>query len=185
MILLLRTFFEQTFAAPCIRLPRQDKNVERVLPGKYVRLNKVKFQDSLLRVLREHQADFIDAKVATLSHQAKTDVLHLEDGRALEYDLVIDASGAQSTFTETQGTSKAAFQLAYGEVIRTKPHGMRCGEMRFMDFTPVESSDDVTRFLYAMPLSHDTLFVEETILATRKLTSYDFLKKRLHKRPGK
>jgi lycopene cyclase-like protein len=178
-------FFEQTFAAPCVRLPKRGENVERVLPGKYVRINKTKFQESLLGVLHEQGAKFINSKVTEVSQEADKDILHLEDGSTLEFDLVIDGSGAQSTFTETQGTPKAAFQLAYGELVKTKPHGMRCGEMRFMDFTPIDDSDDVATFLYAMPLSHDTIFVEETILATRKQVSYDFLKERLHQRLSK
>ena len=175
-------FFEQTFAAPCVRIPKKEETLERVLPGKYVRINKTKYQESLLGILHEYGAEFTNAKVTELSHQGDQDTITLEDGKSLNFDLIIDGSGAHSTFTETQGTSKAAFQLAYGEVVKTKPHGMRCGEMRFMDFTPLGDVDDVTTFLYAMPLSHDTLFVEETILATRQLASYEFLKKRLHQR---
>ena len=42
-------------------------------------------------------------------------------------------------------------------------------------------SEGIATFLYAMPLSYDTLFVEETILSWQ-LASFDYLKKRLERR---
>ena len=175
-------FFAQTYAAPCVRLPKEGKIAEKVLKGKYVRIDKTKLQEHFVTVLNKHQATLISGSVEKVSSETEQDTLELESGQKIVCDLVIDASGANSPFTQTKGSSKPAFQLAYGQLPKTQPHGMRCGEMRFMDFSSMGDSEGIATFLYAMPLSHDTLFVEETILATRQLASFDYLKKRLERR---
>ena len=177
-----KSFFAQTYAAPCVRLPKEGKIQERVLAGKYVRIDKTKLQEHFLQILDKNQAVFINGMVEKVIHEKECDHVLLEDGQKITCDLIIDASGTNSPFTQTKGSSKPAFQLAYGQLVKTQPHGMRCGEMRFMDFSPATESEGIATFLYAMPLSHDTLFVEETILATRQLASFDYLKKCLGKR---
>lgn len=177
-----KSFFSQTYAAPCVRLPKEGKIHERILSGKYVRIDKTKLQEHFLQTLNEHQTLFYDGTVEKIVHEEEVDHIHTEDGQKITCDVVIDASGTNSPFTQTKGSSKPAFQLAYGQLIKTQPHGIPCGDMRFMDFSPADDSENIATFLYSMPLSHDTLFVEETILATRKLASFDYLKKRLEKR---
>ena len=177
-----KNFFQQTYAAPCVRLPKSGGASEKVLRGRYARIHKTKLQESYLSALKECRVSFYDTKVLTIEADGAQDTLQLESGQVLTADLVIDASGAQSPFVQKQGKGKEAYQLAYGQTIQTKPHGYRCGEMRFMDFTPLQDNENIATFLYAMPLSHDTLFVEETILATRQQVSFDFLKDRLSKR---
>ena len=39
-----QNFFHQTYAAPCVRLPHKEETVEKVLRGRYVRINKTKLQ---------------------------------------------------------------------------------------------------------------------------------------------
>tara|TARA_B100000683_G_scaffold89686_1_gene88619 strand:- start:12465 stop:13766 length:1302 start_codon:yes stop_codon:yes gene_type:complete len=177
-----KNYFQQTYAAPCVRLSGSGGASERVLRGRYARIHKTKLQESYLSTLKEHAVSFFDTKVSTIESEGKKDHLQLESGQVLTADLVIDASGANSSFVQKQGKGKEAYQLAYGQTIQTKPHGFRCGEMRFMDFTPLQDNENIATFLYAMPLSHDTLFVEETVLATRQQVSFDFLKARLEMR---
>lgn len=175
-------FFEQTYAAPCVRLPRGGKPTEKVLRRRYARIHKTRLQEHLLASLRASGAEFIQETLAAVEPGPETDRLVFESGRTLEASLVIDASGARSPFVNRHNNEKNAFQLAYGQTIQTKPHGFKCGEMRFMDFSGTSEDQAVPTFLYAMPLSHNQLFVEETVLATRQQVSFDYLKNKLNHR---
>jgi lycopene cyclase-like protein len=103
--------------------------------------------------------------------------------------LVVDASGAGSTFVEREPGPKPAYQVAWGEQISVAGPLER-ERMTFMDWTaagPEEADDRLPpTFLYAMPLSDDRMFVEETVLATRLAGDpaelFPALARRLHRR---
>ena len=43
-----KNYFQQTYAAPCVRLPGSGGASERVLRGRYARIHKTKLQESYL-----------------------------------------------------------------------------------------------------------------------------------------
>ena len=73
---------------------------------------------------------------------------------------------ANSSFVQKQGKGKEAY-LAYGQTIQTTSR-VPLWRNALLDFTPLQDNENIATFLYAMPLSHDTLFVENGSLPGNK-----------------
>jgi lycopene beta-cyclase len=94
----------------------------------------------------------------------------LADGRRIEAGVVIDARGA-ADFPGLVG----GWQKFLGQMIRTGPHGITAPII--MDATVAQH--DGYRFVYVLPFSPDTLFVEDTYYADDPQVDRDLLAGRI------
>jgi lycopene beta-cyclase len=138
------------------------------------------------RALQRHLTDefvkaggvFIRAKAEDVAHDTHGSRLELSDGSTLDTAVVVDATGANSRFVMRQ-SQRPAFQSAYGEWLEVDRHHFAAGEMALMDFS---GTGPEPTFLYAMPVSDQLIFVEETSLVARPPMSHGLLRKRLMER---
>jgi lycopene cyclase-like protein len=127
--------------------------------------------------------------LAQIQHDAEGVELRCEGGAVLRGMLVVDASGAASTFVQREPGPAPAYQVAWGEQISIAGPLAR-ERMTFMDWTdtgPEEADERLPpTFLYAMPLPGERMFVEETVLAARIAGApaelFPALARRLHRR---
>ncbi|CAN0594832.1 unnamed protein product, partial [Laminaria digitata] len=107
----------------------------------------------------------------------------LEGGGAVQARVVVDASGAGTSHTQRRGAGATGAQVAYGQTVRAPGHGLPLHEMLLMDFSdPGLSPSDPVTFLYAMPLSPDVVFLEETVLVASPAPPISTLKVCLQRR---
>lgn len=101
--------------------------------------------------------------------------LTLEGGGTVRARRVVDASGHRPVLLPRPAARHE--QIALGGTLRG-PHGM--SEPLFMDFRGAAHSPP--SFLYALPLSDEELFVEETVLLTALRPTWEHLEERLRER---
>lgn len=157
-------------------------NGPRSVPGQYVSIDNQRLRQQL----RGECADtrFVSDRVARVTHHDRGSTAYLASGERLEGVLVIDATG-RGHLTERPAPARA-FQAAYGMQIRVRRSAWSADEATTMDFSVdhLSAADRVgpTSFLYALPQSSDTVFVEETSLAAAPAVSLSLLQDRLHAR---
>jgi lycopene beta-cyclase len=104
--------------------------------------------------------------------------LHLADGRRLAASVVVHASGASPR-------RHRAEQTAVGTIVTAAEAAPVIGrsEALLMDWRqPPEAQENWPTFLYAVPLGHDEVLLEETSLAKRPGLPLHELRLRLHAR---
>jgi lycopene cyclase-like protein len=171
--------FEATWSSPSLWFD----NEKLVLNRRYGLLSTAKLQARLLADIEQAGVARISGVVETITHQDSHATVHLENEKAINAKVVIDASGGKSPFVLRKSKFKQAFQMAYGLWIEVKKHPFSENEMTLMDFRQVPGfSPHTPSFLYALPISETRLFVEETSLAGRPAMSFDDLKSRLELR---
>jgi len=92
--------------------------------------------------------------------------------------IVVDATGHVPALARCPKAPPVGWQTAYGLELQVE-HGLDTDTGVFMDFSGPGST---ATFLYALPLSKDRLFVEETSLIARKPLPFDILRNRLERR---
>ena len=138
---------------------------ERVLPVGYNSITGARLDAVLRDTLPEGALLCGSAVVEAGLHHAT-----LADGRRIEAGAVIDARGAGS-FPGLVG----GWQKFVGQKLRTGPHGITAPII--MDGT-VEQHDGY-RFIYVLPFSDDTLFVEDTYYSASPVLDRDLLAGRI------
>ena len=177
------------------------------LNRRYAKISTPQLQSWLqVRALR-NGVSFIEGKVISVEHEQEsstvtffcTENLNSSDRalgtdpseiRALNTRVFVDATGSSSPFVRRTSEDKPGWQVAYGELIEVDFHDWDSGELTLMDYripqgiSEIEHQQFLTTptFLYVLPLSPTTLFVEETQLVTRNRLSYEQLKQRLYAR---
>jgi lycopene beta-cyclase len=136
--------------------------------------------------LRAHlDAGLADVTVVTgRVVQRDADGVALADGTRLPARAVVDAGGyRQPLLPRPPDHRPAAEQTAYGVIVdeATAAPVVGPGEALFMDWTPSAGADWPT-FLYAIPLGHGRVLLEETSLARRPGLPTAQLRDRLHAR---
>ena len=136
-----------------VRFPRFARN----LTGGYASITSEKLDEVLRQTLRP-EAIMCGAEVAQTTSQGFT----LTDGRSFQAGVVIDARGAAGCPHLAGG-----WQKFIGQMVRLEhPHGVK--RPLIMDARVVQR--DGFRFVYCLPFSPDTLFIEDTYYsATPKL----------------
>jgi lycopene cyclase-like protein len=175
---LARDCVEAVYPQPLVHT---DSDEPLVLPRAYAKIDTQALQAVLLEQCQHAGVRFMPATVTELRHLPDQTQFELANGRHLTARLVVDASGASSRFVERIDSRPAAFQSAYGELLRVRNSGFDDGRMQFMDFRPLAGADEPT-FLYAMPLGRRLLFAEETSLVGRAVVDHHRLRVRLHRR---
>lgn len=114
----------------------------------------------------------IDQRAVEVSHNADYSVVNGVCAR-----LVVDASGHQPALLSPSPGRPAGWQTAFGRMLKGR-HGMPLDTAVLMDF----HADGPPTFLYALPLSEDRVFVEETSLIGARPPAFEFLRDRLDER---
>jgi lycopene beta-cyclase len=146
----------------------------RALKGTYARLDKVQLQDRWRARLPEPLTARVVSATPTLSGFS----VHLSDGRTVSTRALVDATGTGVLLRHPR--PPRAFQAAYGVLARVSDHPWGPGEASFMDFSGGRAGPPT--FLYALPLSSDLVFLEETSLAAAPAVPLATLKARLYER---
>lgn len=177
---------QKTWPRAVVRLPnRGDLELNRA----YGRLDKERFRRRLDEILDHHGVARHDQKIGRLEHRENSTRAHSDDGRMLEARLVVDASGGRAGLLEMEDCGEPAFQTAYGLDARLRGDPLEGSGIVLMDYHHSHKSglvDDaqaeVPTFLYAMALSQDRYFIEETALVARPALSIGALQENLHRR---
>lgn len=102
----------------------------------------------------------------------------LRSGQRLRARVVVDATGEGSLLQRSEGPM--AWQTAYGAILTVRGgHPWALDEIGLMDF---RGEDELPTFLYAQPLSHDQVFLEETTLIRSPEVPISELRTRLFQR---
>ncbi|MEZ4463924.1 MAG: lycopene cyclase family protein [bacterium] len=123
--------------------------------------------------------DCIEGRAEAVTHDATGTTVTLADGCTLRGAVVVDATG------RGLGASApaAGFQVAYGQLVEVEGHDEALDTMGLMDFQAVPAAAPAPpTFLYTMPFGPTRLFVEETVLAERRPSSFEALAARLEAR---
>lgn len=155
----------------------------QTLERPYVKLDTQALQAHFWDALGAGSVRVVPRSAIRLSHQPISTIIHTDDGADHHVQVVIDASGARTPFVRRVHSRPPAFQTAYGLLLDAPGHGFDPSRMVLMDFRPVsDAAKEPPSFLYALPLSGDRVFVEETSLAHRPAMSMDVLRARLEAR---
>ncbi|KAM0940393.1 putative isomerase [Dioscorea sansibarensis] len=158
----------------------------------YGRVNRKYLKSKLIQACVSNGVKFHIAKACKVEQyqEFKSTVL-CSDGKELKASLVIDASGFASSFMECENTTlkrNHGYQLAHGILAEVERHPFELDKMMLMDWRDdhlgnepyLRARNEITpTFLYAMPLSSDLIFLEETSLVSRQVMSYGEVKQRM------
>ncbi len=129
-------------------------------------------------ICQKKGVEFITKKVRNIER----DHVICDDGVKYKAKYVVDCSGHFNNMTHyEEGQSTPAMQIFYGEVFKVKKHDYPLDTFVLMDFRYTEN-EEIPTFVYVMPIDETTLFMEETILVTKKKVSYQVLKNKLYDR---
>jgi lycopene beta-cyclase len=144
----------------------------RRLAEPYVRLDSRRAAAHLYKACAS--CDFITARVTGVSWGDDAFVVSLDTGAQLTAHRVVDASGHRPV--SVRRAAGQLHQVALGGTLAGQ-HGLTTPVL--MDFRG--SSSDAT-FLYALPITPEQLFVEETVLLTAEAPSWSALERGLRRR---
>ncbi|MBV9314638.1 MAG: lycopene cyclase family protein [Pseudonocardia sp.] len=124
-----------------------------------------------------------------LDHRMTTAGVCLQRGRARPgyvppARVVIDAGGAGQPLSQRRTSGAPAEQTAFGLMVPAElaEPVLAEGEALFMDWRPAPGPSEYPTFLYAVPLGHGQVLLEETSLARRPGLAIDVLVRRLRAR---
>lgn len=156
---------------------------QRTIPRAYAKLDNEALQSSCWQQLERGAARVVPEPAAALEAGRDDTEVRTGSGAVVRARVVIDASGAATRFVRRVHQRPPAFQTAYGVLLHVPGHGFDLEQMTLMDFRPASSADsEPPSFLYALPLTEDRLFLEETSLARRPAMSMEVLRGRLQTR---
>jgi lycopene beta-cyclase len=122
----------------------------------------------------------VDVRAGRVLGRCGSDQVSLADGRPMRARLVVDAGGAGQPLGRPNRTAPAE-QAAYGLIVEAgRAAGLLpAGEALFMDWRPDHGETGPPTFLYAVPLGHGAVLLEETSLARRPGLPMPVLRRRL------
>ncbi|MFK7929692.1 MAG: lycopene cyclase family protein [Myxococcota bacterium] len=151
----------------------------RVLARTYGQIDNTSLQRHLLDEIGREK--LVDQRCVGVRDEASAMQVCLSGGPPIQTDLVIDATGARSTFSERPVTPTRV-QAAWGVVAQVASHPWAVGEMVLMDFRRPSNDSGPATFLYALPYDEHTIFLEETSLAAHPIVPMVVLRARLDQR---
>ena len=156
---------------------------ERTLPRAYAKLDNDAVQARFHAELSRGGARVVSAHAIGIEETPGAALVHTEDGGVERARVVVDASGARSSFVARVHKRPSAYQMAYGLLLHAPGHGFSPSCATLMDFRPAASdAAEPPSFLYMLPFSDERVFVEETSLARRPAVSFELLGARLERR---
>ena len=155
------------------------------IDAEFAKFNTRKLQQQLLDHAKELGVQFFEGTIANITHTKTESIATTNENIKYRSRVVIAANGTTSTFLNISKTPTPAFQIAYGQMldVSNKETPWKMNTMEFMDFRAApryrRTFDNPPSFLYVLPMSSTRVFVEETVLATRKTVPWEMLKERL------
>lgn len=169
-----------------------DDNRTRLLPFAYGRVDRNRMKQRLLNTCKQNGVCFCEDSVENIvQNSSQHSVVTTSQQTKFTCRLVVDATGHSNTFVKFDEPHEPGFQVAYGIEAEVSKHPFPLDEMLLMDFRDSHMEENVQdktqslmfpTFLYAMPLSSNRIFLEETSLISRPPLSFEELKHRLSKR---
>lgn len=167
---------ERTWDEAIVATTRKRKTLRRP----YVKLDNPALQSFLWRPLESGGVRVVADAAVELEHREGETWVHTRSGSVERTRVVIDASGAATSFVRRVHQRPPAYQTAYGLLLEAPGHGFDPTQMVMMDFVPaLAEAADPPSFLYVLPLSERVVFIEETSLAKRPALSMELLRERL------
>jgi len=138
----------------------------------------------LLAALAGGDVEVITGRVVAVRGGRRGCLVRLAGGGTITPAVVVDATGARRALVGGTPNGPRAEQTAAGVVV---PAGLAApilgaDEAVFMDWSPIPGQPALSTFLYAMPLGHDRVLLEETSLAARPGLPISVLSDRLQAR---
>jgi len=165
-----------------------DDRRTHTLSAPYAKLDNDGIQRRLLDRLGRAGGQLRVGRARSVSHDAKGSDVQLADGALLSCRVAIDASGARSSLLEREPMrARSTLQDTYGIMGRVKSHPFDPSSMVLMDYRDgwhdrASMRGTTPTFLYAMPISSERLFVEETSLVQSDALSTEIMRARLEAR---
>ncbi|CAI5966813.1 unnamed protein product [Closterium sp. NIES-64] len=168
-----------------------DDGKQKYLDRPYGRVSRRALKMKMASQCIKNGVTFHTAKVDSVEHTADNSVVRCSDGTEIRAALVLDATGFSRRLVQYSQPYNPGYQAAWGIVAEVDSHPFALDQMVFMDWrdshlapgTPMQKSNaDLPTFLYAMPLSPTTVFLEETSLVARPAVAFDEIQRRLEKR---
>ncbi|CAI7909931.1 unnamed protein product, partial [Closterium sp. NIES-54] len=168
-----------------------DDGKQKYLDRPYGRVSRRALKMKMASQCIKNGVTFHAAKVDSVEHTADNSVVRCSDGTEIRAALVLDATGFSRRLVQYSQPYNPGYQAAWGIVAEVDSHPFELDQMVFMDWrdshlapgTPMHKSNaDLPTFLYAMPLSPTTVFLEETSLVARPAVAFDEIQRRLEKR---
>ncbi|KFM24907.1 Lycopene beta cyclase, chloroplastic [Auxenochlorella protothecoides] len=164
---------------------------QRSLSRPYARVDRPRLKRKMLSECVRHGVQFHSVKAEDATHGDGRSTLRCSDGSQVTASLVLDASGHSRSLVKYDTNFDPGYQGAYGFVAEVEWHPFDPGAMLFMDWRDDHladrpdlraSNERLPSFLYAMPLSATSVFLEETSLVARPIIPFEDLKVRLEAR---
>jgi lycopene beta-cyclase len=164
----------------------------RTLARPYGRVNRAALKADLTARCVAQGVTWVTARATGCDHDdPRASTVRLSDGATLRARLVLDATGHARALVRYDAPFDPGYQAAYGVVADVEAHPFAVDAMLFMDwrddhaapYPPMRAANEaVPTFLYAMPFSPTSVFLEETSLVARPAVAFDDLKQRLNAR---
>jgi len=158
----------------------------------YAQVDRKKLRVELLQRCKDAGVLFHNALVENIDNEEAHSTVTCADGLALTARVVSTCTGHNREMVKyNNDQTPYGWQTAYGVEVSLKDHPFPLNKAVFMDFRqsdeePTESADyRAPSFLYVLPADKDTVFLEETCLASSVQVPFDELKRRLYKRLGR
>lgn len=164
---------------------------EKFLTRPYGRVDRAKLKRMLLQRCIDAGVSFYEGRVNSVTHSDGASSISCADGTAISGTAVLDATGHALKLVEFDAKFDPGYQGAYGIMCEVESHPFDLDTMLFMDWRDDHTSGDAAMrdsnsklptFLYAMPFSDTTVFLEETSLVAKPAVPFPELKRRLERR---
>ncbi|KAF6165841.1 hypothetical protein GIB67_012738 [Kingdonia uniflora] len=172
---------------PMTKIHIDDRNT-KYLDRQYGRVSRERLKTKLMEGCVSYGVKFHKAKVWRVDHQEFESFVTCDDGSEIKGNLIVDASGFASTFTQFDKPRNPGYQIAHGILAEVEEHPFDLDKMVLMDWRDShmgnepylrKNNDKLPTFLYAMPFDSNLVFLEETSLVSRPALLYMEVKKRM------
>lgn len=164
---------------------------EKFLRRPYGRVDRDKLKRTLLQRCIDSGVLFHLDRVSGATHSGPTSKLQCAGGKMLPAAAILDATGHALRLVEFDHKFDPGYQGAYGIMCEVESHPFELDTMLFMDWRDEHTdgypemkaaNQKLPTFLYAMPFSETTIFLEETSLVAKPAVPFPELEARLKRR---
>lgn len=165
--------------------------VNKDLDRPYGRVNRKRLKSKMMQKCISNGVKFHQAKVIKVIHEESKSLLICNDGVTIQASVVLDATGFSRCLVQYDKPYNPGYQVAYGILAEVEGHPFDPEKMVFMDWRDShldgdrvlkERNSKVPTFLYAMPFSSNSIFLEETSLVARPGLRMEDIQERMEAR---
>ncbi|PIN20726.1 Neoxanthin synthase [Handroanthus impetiginosus] len=181
----LEDCLDKTWPMTCVYISDQKT---KYLGRAYGRVGRKELKLKLLSECAGNGVKFHMAKAWKIEHEEFESSVSCDDGTELKANLIVDASGFASSFTEYDKPRNHGYQIAHGILAKVDSHPFDLDKMVLMDWRDSHLGNEpylratnskLPTFLYVMPFDSNLIFLEETSLVSRPVLSYMEVKRRM------